>query len=226
MLKPDVLIRTKRKTLSLTVDKEGKLIVRAPKQLKLEEIFDFVKRKENWIRKKQKSITNILEANKKILNYEQVLFLGKLYNVVLVKGIKEVRLEDGYLCIPARVKPEKFKNAIKKWMYNMCEEVLIDRTDYLANLMGLEFTSIKFGSYKAKWGSCDSKFNLTFNFKMLMLPPKLVDYIIIHELAHMIEFNHSQAFWEIVRSLLPTYKTQRTMLKSSNFLLGLFSSNS
>ena len=88
--------------------------------------------------------------------------------------------------------------------------------------MGLEFEGVKIINSRAKWGSCDSKSNLSFNFKMLMLPPNLIDYIIIHELSHLLELNHSQKFWEIVGSVMPSYKKHRQLLKSSGFLLTLF----
>lgn len=222
MIKPDILIRTKRRTMSLTINREGKLVVRAPENIELNDIFNFIKRKESWIRKKQSTVVNILEANQKIINFEQTLFLGKLYEVVYIKGLAKICLQNNYLCLPSKIKPEKAGNAIKKWLYNMCEEVILDRVDYFAELMGIEFSGISFISSRAKWGSCDSNYKLSFNFKMLMLPPKIIDYIIIHELAHVLELNHSSAFWEIVGSMLPTYKKQRETLQSSGFLLNLF----
>ena len=149
-------------------------------------------------------------------------FLGKLYNMVRVKGIKEVLLEGNFLCIPEHIKPEKVPHLLKNWLVGMAEEVILDRLDYFAELMDLDFESVKIVNSRAKWGSCDRNLNLTFNFKMVMLPPIIIDYIIIHELSHILELNHSPQFWEVVASIMPTYKKQRETLKNSNFLLNMF----
>ncbi len=222
LIKPDVLIKTRRKTLSLTINQEGELIVRAPEKMPINEVYNFLIKKEKWIKQKQGHIINILKANEKILNYEQVLFLGKLYSVVRVKGIKKVSLEGGFLCIPASVKPEKVQKTLKNWLNLLAEDIILDRLDYFAELMALDFDSVKIVASKAKWGSCDADNNLSFNFKMVMLTPKLIDYIIIHELAHILQFNHSKQFWDVVKSIIPNYKKQRELLQGSNFLLRLF----
>jgi predicted metal-dependent hydrolase len=222
LIKPDILIKSKRKSLSLTVNNNGELIVHAPQKMRLEEVFNFVEKKQDWIINKKDKINNILQMNKKILNYEQILFLGKVYYIVKVKGIKETILENGYLCIPEYIKDEKVPVVIKNWMLNFSEEIILDRLDYFAELMDLNFRSVKVVNSRAKWGSCDNNLNLSFNFKMAMLPPSLVDYIIVHELSHILEFNHSYKFWEVVASIIPTYKKQRQKLKNSSFLLSLF----
>ena len=222
MIKPDVLIKSKRKSLSLTINNDGELIVHAPKKMNLEEIFSFIEKKQDWIKQKKQKVQNILQINKKVMNYEQILFLGKLYDTVRVKGIKEVLLEGNFLCIPEQIKDEKVPHTLKNWLTYMAEGVILDRLDYFAELMDLDFEGVKIISSRAKWGSCDHKLNLTFNFKMVMLPPIIIDYIIIHELSHILELNHSREFWEVVASIMPTYKKQRETLKSSSFLLNMF----
>jgi predicted metal-dependent hydrolase len=222
LIKPDVLIKSKRKSLSLTVNNDGKLIVHAPKKMALEEIFAFIEKKQDWIKQKKQKVFSILQINKKVMNYEQMLFLGKLYDIVKVKGIKEAFLEGNYLCIPDYIKEEKVPNSLKNWLQGMAEEVILDRLDYFAELMDLDFDSVKIVNSRAKWGSCDARLNLTFNFKMVMLPPILIDYIVIHELAHILELNHSSQFWQVVASIMPSYKKHRETLKNSGFLLNLF----
>ena len=111
---------------------------------------------------------------------------------------------------------------LKNWVLGIAEEGILDRLDYFAELMDLVFESVKIVNSRAKWGSCDAKLNLTFNFKMVMLPPILIDYVVIHELAHILELNHSSQFWEIVASIMPAYKKHRETLKNSGFLLNLF----
>ena len=222
MIKPDVLIKSRRKSLSLMVNNKGEFIVHAPKHMKLEEIFEFIEKKQGWVKEKKQQVGNILQINKKLFSYEQMLFLGKLYDVVKVTSIKECLLENNFFCISDKVKQEKYPSKIKSFLMQMSEEVVLDRLDYFAELMDLDFNSVKIVSSRSKWGSCDAKLNLTFNFKLIMLPPILIDYIIIHELSHILELNHSSRFWEVVASVMPSYKKQRETLKESGFLLNLF----
>ena len=225
MIKPDVLIKESRKTLSLTINNEGELIVKAPKRMSLEDVFRFIEKKQDWIKQKKERVVSVLENNKKLFSYEQILFLGKLYNVVKVTKIKHAFLEQGFFCMPDKLKEEKYPKTIKEWLNLKAEEVILDRLDYFAELMDLDFNSVRIVNSRAKWGSCDASYNLTFNFKMVMLPPNLIDYVIIHELSHILELNHSPKFWAVVGSIMPTYKKQREMLKNSGFLLNLFTAN-
>ena len=226
MIKPDILIKSKRKSISLMVNNKGEFVVHAPKQMKLNDIFAFIEEKQDWVKEKLKKAQNTLTINKQLLSYNQMLFLGKLYDVVQVDGIKECMLENNYFCIPNKVSSEKHKDKIKQFLMDMAEEVVLDRLDYFAEIMDLDFKSVKIVSSITKWGSCDQSFNLSFNYKLIMLPPIIIDYYIIHELAYILVFNYSSAFWEIVASMMPTYKKQRHTLKESGFLLNLFQKGS
>ena len=88
--------------------------------------------------------------------------------------------------------------------------------------MQLEPSEVKLTNAKRKWGSCNSEQVISFNWRMIMLPPSLIDYIIVHELAHLIEMNHSSSFWAIVSAVLPNLKDCRASLKKCNFILQQF----
>ena len=221
MIKPDILVKSKRRTLSLMVDENAKVIVKAPKNMPFNDIQNFLDSKEKWIKEKVKKQQNTLNINKKIIEYKQVLFLGNLYDVILVDGISDIIIEDSYFCIPTKYS-NSIQKQIKKWLIIQAEEIVLSRLEYLAGVMQIDFTSVKLAGYTARWGSCDVNYNLSFNFKIAMLPTKVIDYVVIHELTHILEFNHSQKFWDIVESIMPEYKKYRQMLKKSNFLLKIF----
>ena len=222
MIEPKEIIRTNRKSLALTINEKGELIVHAPKSMPLFEIMSFIEKKEDWITKKTESISNILDKNKKIVEYDEVFFLGKRYKVVETRGVDEAYLTQNSLIISQCSSLNKKKKLLENWYLENTEQILLPRVQKLSTLMKLRYKSIKIINSKAKWGMCDSKRNLYFNWKLLMLSTDVVDYIIIHELSHLIELNHSKKFWDIVGAVLPTYKHQKEIVNRCGFLIKLY----
>lgn len=94
-------------------------------------------------------------------------------------------------------------------------EVIARRTAYFADVMGVDYGRITIREQKTRWGSCSSAGNLNFNWKLILLPPEVLDYVVVHELAHRREMNHSENFWKIVEQVLPDYKECRKMLRKT-----------
>lgn len=221
VVKPDLLIRSHRRSLCLSINKQGELIVHAPMKLKIDDIFKYISEKEKWITTKQKEMQDKLSINKDIINYNQFLFLGKKYPLEIYKGIKKIELSDQAIISPP------FDNGnqlfeIKKWYISNAKKILGERLEYFANLMQIDYASFKICNSKSKWGSCDNYRNIKLNFRLIMLPHKAIDYVIIHELSHIIEFSHSKEFYKIVSLVMPSYKLQQKVLKSYDYTLGLF----
>lgn len=224
MIKPDKLVLAKRKTLTLKIDKNGKLIVLAPKNMPLENIFKFIQEKENWIIKKQTEITSTKNLNNDLFNYNSILFLGKKYEVVFIKNQKEVVLTNNALCVPYNycLSTEKLCKSLKKWYIFNANQILIERFNAINKVIKLNFNNLSIINSRAKWGMCDNKKNLYLNYKLIMLSHDLIDYVIVHELIHLIELNHSKNFWEEVKKILPDYKDRQKLLKKCNFILDFF----
>lgn len=222
MIEPKKIIRSSRKSLSLTINANGDLIVRAPKNMPLYEIMDFINKKRKWIEDRCTSIKDVLQKNKQIIDCEEVFFLGKRYKVYETQGIQEPYITNQSLLIKPCKTLNKKQKMLKLWFMGKVQQILIDRVETLARFMKQGFTSINILNSKSKWGMCDSKKGLYFNWKLIMLSPELIDYVIIHELAHLIELNHSPKFWEIVKAVLPNYKQLKEILKKCNFLIKLY----
>lgn len=94
-------------------------------------------------------------------------------------------------------------------------EVIARRTAHFAEVMGVGYGRITIREQKTRWGSCSSAGNLNFNWKLILLPPEVLDYVVVHELAHRREMNHSENFWKIVEQVLPDYKECRKMLRKT-----------
>ncbi len=222
MMKPDVIIRSNRRSLSLTVAKNGDLIVRAPKRLSMDYIMAFIKDKEKWIIRKQKEIEEGKQSNYNVANYNVLLFCGKQYRRIDVDGIKSIELTSTTAMVPSGISNAEFIAIATKWYTKLCKDIIINRVDYFSRLMGLYYDKVSFVNSKSRWGSCSRDAVIKFNFRILMLPHRVIDYIIVHELSHLIEFNHSDRFYSVVESIMPDYKEQKKVLKKQSYLLDLY----
>ncbi len=221
MVKPELIVRTNRRSLSLNINASGELIVKAPKRMDIEDILNFIKQKEEWITSKQKMIKASLLKNEKILNGDIYLFCGKEYKCIYVDKQKEVEVDGENFTIPRKDSVEKEIYLIKKWYLSSTKQILQLRVNYFANLMQINYDGLGIDNSKIKWGSCSKSGIIKFNLRLSMLPHKIIDYIIIHELSHLLEFNHSKNFYQIIGSVMPDWQIQRNKLKEYGYLLKL-----
>ena len=111
-----------------------------------------------------------------------------------------------------RQEKREMPEAEKKYYRNLAREVLGARTGYYARKMGVTYGRISIREQKTRWGSCSSEGNLNFNCRLLFVPDRIVDYVVIHELAHRRFMNYSKAFWKEVEKYMPDYKEQKKLL--------------
>lgn len=222
MVKPDLIVKTYRRSLSLTINKKGELIVHAPKRLSIDEIYKYIKEKEKWITTKQKEIQDRLLINKDIINCNQILFLGKKYNIERVNGLKKIELTSEALLLPEKIPEDKINQKIKSWYMLHAKKILSERLEYFGELMQIDYSSVSINNSKSRWGSCDMSRNIKLNYRLIMLPHKALDFVLIHELSHIIEFNHSKEFYKVISTVMPSYKIQQRILKEHDYLLGLY----
>lgn len=222
MIEPKKIIRTKRRSLAITINQYGELIVHAPKNMPLYDIIEFVNKKQKWIEEKTQAINDVLSKHKEIIEYKEIFFLGRRYKICETQGIEESYLTENTLLIRPCKNFAKKQEQLKEWYLSNVDKILIPRIEKLAKFMKQQYSTINILNSKAKWGMCDNKKNIYFNWKLLMLSPELIDYIIIHELAHLIELNHSPKFWEIVRAVLPNYKHLKEVINKCGFLIKLY----
>ncbi len=214
--------RTARKTLAITIDDKGEVIVKAPKNMSDKDIFKFVNSKQKWIEQKVNFIKTQNAMFNDLFNYNSVLFCGKKYNILRDRHSKDITLKDDYLIIKPLSTLKREAKQIEKFLKNKCIEIVGQRLKYFANIMQLEPNKVVLNNSKRKWGTCDSEGVISFNWRVIMLSPQLIDYVVVHELSHLVEMNHSPAFWAIVSAVLPNVKNLRHTLKQCNFVLQQF----
>ena len=221
MVKIDAIVRTNRRSLSITVNKSGNVIIHAPKRLSMDYIMAFVKDKEKWIERKLGEIESNKSKNQNVISGKAYLFCGKEYKKLDITGIKKIELTSNNIVIPAQYGDRK--NAyIKKWYIGLCEDIVVKRVEYFANLMHLDYTKLSFMNNKTRWGSCNKNGEIKLNYRIIMLPHRTIDYVIVHELSHLVEFNHSSKFYKLVGCIMADYKQQKKLLQDYSYLLELY----
>jgi predicted metal-dependent hydrolase len=208
------LLHSNRKTIAIHITKEAEVVVRAPFKAKQKDIDNFVAQKRDWI---ERHLVRIKEAQGNRLNFElnygdQLRLMGKKIFLVERKGDK-VGYDGQCFYLPPRFPPCEIKNVVISLYKQIAKQVLTDRTLAYAGEVGVMPTAVKVNSAKTRWGSCSSKSSINYSWRLIMAANEIIDYVIIHELAHIKELNHSPSFWAIVESVLPDYKKRQKKLK-------------
>ena len=224
MITIDKLIRTKRRSIAIQISSDGELIVRAPNRCSMKEIEKVVVERINWIRIHQNRILQNRLVNSNIISYKEVMFLGITKPIIFIPKSKKIENHGDHFVINEKYveNAPKVKRLIIGFMIENAHEILKDRVNYFANLMQLLPQSLSLTNSKRVWGSCSKNADIKLNWRLVMLPPDLIDYVVVHELAHIVEFNHSKTFWKLVTSILPNSKERRDLLKRGDFLLNLY----
>lgn len=217
---PFETIRTDR-VKSASIDVEDNLVkVTVPKNLSEERIEELVKGRILWIKQKLAlQATANISKPKEYVDGEAFAYLGRNYRLKCAIGTEEsVKLRSGYLNVTiknGKRNSEHIKAAIEQWYRTKALSRLIDKTNRYSAILKVEPTSINLKDYKAMWGSCSPKGVVSYNWRIILAPHKIVDYIVVHELCHLIEPNHSSKYWKQVRSVIPDYENSKEWLKNN-----------
>jgi hypothetical protein len=209
--------RKRRKTISLHIKEDGKIVVYAPYRTPKWEIEKFFNEKESWIvEKRSEKERSIKEAEKAFISGEKFLFLGELYPLEIQDNNKEppLKLSFGKFVIDKN-HIEEARDLFIKWYKEEAKERIIGRIDYYSKRLQLFPKGVKITSAKYRWGSCSRDDRLSFSWRMIMASFSIIDYILIHELVHIKEKNHSKRFWNYLESVHPDYKKHRLWLKEN-----------
>lgn len=208
------IVKSFRKSMSMSFDKDWVLIVKAPFFVTQKTILDFVEKNKSWI---EKTKTKISLKNLSFDFWESYYLFWESYKLLSDSMSEKIIFDwtNFYLNI-------KYKNKIKEKLLEFyklkAQDYIKNRARELSILNNLEFSQVKITSAKTRWGSCTSKKNINFSFRLIMSPKQTIDYVIIHELSHLLEMNHSPKFWKNVDIFFQklwhwNYKTHQNWLK-------------
>jgi predicted metal-dependent hydrolase len=211
------IVNPKLKHIYLTFDNEGNLLVKSPKvsQKKIEQL---ILKKASWINHSRKKIQQKKGKSLDFSRDKECYFLGQIYPFTLMKHHKKRTLLDfdgQTFTLYYNTYDEKlFQKHVDRFYKNEAQKYIVPHVDRWARKMELTPLDISFRKTKRQWGSCSSKNILKFNTMMMKLPDDVIQYIIVHELAHIKHKHHQKAFWQLVEYHLPDYKTWVKELKN------------
>jgi predicted metal-dependent hydrolase len=213
---------SKRKRLTITVERDRSIIVHAPETASDEAIRRVVETKRQWLFDKvnhaQKYQDRPHAPGKEVVNGESVPYLGREYLIEIAEtqsgGVEFARR----FIIPA-AQQAKNRKVLKEWYVGRAAETILPRVNRHARELGVEFGEVKIVDNRYRWGSCTVKDNLNFNWRLIKAPMFVIDYVIVHELAHLLEANHTPRFWNIVRAKAPTTEKAKAWLKEHGQIL-------
>jgi len=209
-----IIIRQKRKSVSIRILPDLTAEIKCPLLFPGSELKRVIAQKEKWIKEHMETVRERNENKSEFsLNYgDSVLIMAREYPIVSQKGNK-VAFDGSKVIMPEGLDVEQIKRAMVKLYKITAKNVLTEKLAKYAKLMGLEPGSIKVNSAKKRWGSCSSSGNINFTWFLILADESSIDYVIVHELAHIIHLNHSDKFWAEVKKIIPEYKLCQNSLK-------------
>ncbi len=227
---PYTLKRSKRKSIGLKITDDGEVIVTAPLKANKLLVDSVVNSKSGWINKKLTIIKNRndLFKPKTYSHGEEFEYLGYPYSLCFLDNKSQVYLDKNNLsiginnsCGSSKPQKEIIKNKIIAW-YREQAQIYLDNTGHeLANKIGVNPILIKEKAFPRSWGMCHNNGKIFINYKLIMAPKDIIDYVIIHELCHLIHPNHSKQFWDTVSKHCKNYQAHKTWLKDNGYKLEL-----
>lgn len=218
------------KSIKLKIEQGGKVVVISPKFVPKFVIKQFVKKNEAWVvnalKKTNKgdkfdSSTHTFIFGKKY--QREILFSTKQKTGIYVAGKKLVlnplTLPKITTAQDKKTWDKKFQKKVDDFLKNTASHYIVERTHKIAKKMDLEFNKITLRKQKTRWGSCSSQRNLNFNWRLVHFDTNIIDYVIVHELSHLVHMDHSKNFWELVKKYDPEYLKHRGWLKRNGLNL-------
>ena len=217
----EIVRRPGRKTASISV-KDNAVIVVVPQSLSDKQVERVVRRKARWIRKKLKYNLEVRKTYrpKEYVSGEAFSYWGMHYRLKIVDGEPEkVSLKNGklYVNVPQSLSGEQrdelIVSQLTEWYQEQAEKALKNKAKRYSTQIVVQPKKVGIKSYKSRWGSCSSKGEVYFNWRIIMAPQRIIDYVVAHELCHLIHHNHSKAYWKLLESVVPDYRESKEWLK-------------
>jgi len=208
--------RSKRKTLSIYIERNGSVTALVPQKLSDEEVHDLIKSKEYQIYKYLAEWTQLNDSKveREYVSGQSFLYLGRNYRLKLVDDdiSGNLKLKNGYFILPRKDK-EKAKNLFIEFYKIKLREKITPLLETFTTQLDLDYHHIKIMDLQNRWASCSNNKNLNFHWKCAMAPLDVLSYIVVHELVHLIHMNHTKDFWNEIDKIMPHYQQHIEWLK-------------
>jgi len=217
------IMRSDRKSIAIQITNNGTIIIKAPNQATDETISKVILKNQSWIEEKIKKVQSRDPKfkEKEFVNGEGFLYLGKHYRLNIIKNQEEpLILKDKYFHL-SESHLYKAREVFIDWYKERAFEKISERVEFYAKIKGCTYNKINITNAQRRWGSCSSLGNLNFTWRLIMAPLSVIDYVVIHELVHLEEKNHSKKFWSKVKVLMPDYEEKDRWLRENGYMLNI-----
>lgn len=216
------IIRSGRKTIALEVTSSLSLVVRAPYGLKEEFIRVLIDKSRPWIDRKLKFMRdrNIQSPRKGFLDGENFLYLGKSHRLNILGGLNPPLIFKDAFFLNSEYN-DSARQLFTNWYKDSAQRKILERVELYSGVSGLKYGKVNITNARHRWGSCGRRNSLNFSWRLIMAPLEIIDYVVVHEIAHLAVKDHSKRFWQKVSQLFPDYKKCRKWLRGNGYLLNI-----
>lgn len=211
------IIRSRRRTLAIQILPDATLVVKVPLFTPMIFINKFINQNLEWIENKLDLVRKQKTKTGEYSEGDLIFFLGKEY-VIRYGDYTNIALKEKSMLIPIALK-FRIKRELTNWYIKHARVLITKQVEYYSEQMKAPYMDLKFSDTKSQWGRCTHDNKLQFNWRLIMASMLVINYVVVHELAHTIEKNHSRAFWSKVRLYNPSYRQQIKWLKENSQLL-------
>jgi len=221
-----IVERTRRRTVAIYIDPQRGVVVRAPKRASDREVRGFLLKKAPWILRKLAEVRQrAAEAPRHTyLDGDVFLYLGEPLRLRICSARKngvDILGQEIIVSLKSGISEDDVPAMLRKWYVACARELLDERVAFYSEELGVMPARIAIREQKKRWGSCSAKGNINLNWKLVMAPPGILDYVVAHELCHLRYPNHQPEFWGLLANLMPDYADRRNGLKKNGHKLGL-----
>ena len=200
---------------------DNRIVVLAPYFASTSSVIEFVKRSESWVQKR--IATNAVKAAQiPSLNYatgDIVYYLGRPYELIAGTG-PTLRMKESTILIP-NGSAEAIHRKLDRWYKTRAADIFLDRLSLYEPRIGHQHSKLRLSSAKTRWGSCTTTGTISLRWTLIMAPLSVIDYVVVHELCHLVHMDHSRSFWKLVKSIYPDYHAAVQWLKLHGETLAL-----
>ena len=212
---------SRRKTIAIKVKKTGEIVVVAPMHCSKKTIHKFVLEKEDWINKSLSKVAHFQEQTKSKNYHEGELFSykGSEYPLVFVESLENRVVFDPAVGIQVPSDILNVPDIVCDWYLEEASLCISESVELYSHILNLHPSKLKISNMKTSWGTCSSRGRVSIAWRLIMAPPEVLDYVVIHELIHLEHLNHSKVFWSHVEKCYPNFKQCKKWLKQNSHKL-------
>jgi len=219
-----------RRRMALHVNSRSEVEVRVPNGVPVADIDRFVLQHAEWVRARVSHVQSTSPAAGPLETGQELLILGEPVRLVICRtcerrGSVRVCEREMTIAVPQTVSDERLGQAarglLRQWLSNEALKIVRERLPEFARRLGVSPAKVTIKDMKTRWGSCGRNGNISISYRLVMAPPEVMDYLIVHELCHLLEPNHSKEYWALVAGIMPEHRRHRVWLKEHSLTLAL-----